>query len=336
MSASRIPSYERPIKMTWAPNLGALGNLGDMLSPLIIAALTGRQIAFRPHFWPGERLTALGTIGHSQVAGTVHVWGTGFQSQPRHRFSGQARSMGWRFTRYNVHAIRGPLSAQVLRLGGYSVPDIFGDPAWFLPGLWPDRSHKTIELGVLLHKSEIDQNSMDIRHPPFERYKIPTELAGSIKLFSLQIPRSVAAIANKIAEILSCKRILSTSLHGLVLAETYGIPCAAFDFHDGDSGRVRPFDESGLLDHRIRDFYAGLTCETIPVLRQKRHLRTDWDGAIRFIDTHWSPADRYDPERFLAAFPEQLGPVRAEPVTEIQALEDLVNLNPLYPWLRRR
>lgn len=67
---------------------------------------------------------------------------------------------------------------------------------------------------------------------------------------------NVAAIKVKVGEILSCRRVLGTSLHGLIIAESYGIVCATFDIHDGAKGRFAAYDDTAL-DHRMRDFYAG-------------------------------------------------------------------------------
>jgi hypothetical protein len=195
----------------------------------------------------------------------------------------------------------------MLRAEGIEAPAVFGDPALLLPRLWPgtdvERRH---ELGVFVHVSELDAprlNAAPLKE--FRRYEVPAGLGGVVVVHHTLVSRSVAAMRAALDRLLRCRRVLSTGLHALVLAEAYGIPCAVFDIHAGPHAMVAPDDDGQTLDHRMRDFYAGLGAPRVPVFRTNRHLPTDWDAAIRFIDTHWSPT-AYDPAPLLSAFPESL------------------------------
>lgn len=299
-----------------------VGNLGDLLSPLIVAALTGRRVRFVPSTWPGPRLAALGTIGQKQRLGTAHLWGTGFAGTG----AGFHVARGWRcprLTRLLPHALRGPFSAAMLRAAGLDPPAVFGDPAILLPRLRPappgPRRHA---LGVFLHITETDREAPDAGpRPEFRRYQVPPGLARAVLVRPMHVAASLEGIAARLEELLACERVLSTSLHALVLAEAYGIPCAVFDVHPGPSGRMAPDDDALPLDHRMRDVYAGAGARAVPVFRTERHRETDWEAAIRFIDAHWAPL-RLDADALLEAFPARFGPLRATPLGE--GLESLL------------
>lgn len=293
-----------------------MGNFGDLLSPLVVAAFSGRPVRHVPYVWPGARLVAIGTIGQRQRLGHAHLWGTGMggAGEPFHI------ARGWKrpgLTRLSATALRGPFSAAMLRAEGIEAPHVFGDPALLLPLFWPGEGvAKRHELGVFLHLSELTGATLDATPlPEFRRYQVPPALTGAVVVRHTLVPHSLAGMRAALEALLACRRVLSTGLHALVLAEAYGIPCAAFDIHTGPPTTMAPEDERQPLDHRMRDFYAGLGARRVPVFRTERHLPTDWDAAIRFIDAHWAPTP-FDPAPLLAAFPARFGSLRAEPRRE--------------------
>lgn len=293
-----------------------MGNFGDLLSPLVVAAFTGRPVRHVPYLWPGARLAAIGTIGQRQRLGHVHFWGTGIggKGEPFRI------ARGWRrpgLTRVSAPALRGPFSAAMLRAEGIEAPHVFGDPALLLPRIWPGEGvAKRHELGVFLHLSELTGATLDASPlPEFRRYQVPSSLAGAVVVRHTLVPHSLAGMRAALEALLACRRVLSTGLHALVLAEAYGIPCAVFDIHAGAHAMMAPEDETQPLDHRMRDFYAGLGARRLPVFRTERHRETDWDAAIRFIDDHWAPTP-HDAAPLLEAFPAGFGPLRAAPQRE--------------------
>jgi hypothetical protein len=200
--------------------------------------------------------------------------------------------------------VRGRKTASVLKAAGIEVPDVYGDPVWFLPRIFPmDGIDKTCELGVVLHLSEL-ANADPSSGPKdiYRRYNIPAALAGSIRIINTLIEPGIGAIEDKIREIVACRRILSTSLHGLVIAEAYGIPCAWFGTYGGGVRELDANDASARIDHRIRDFYSGTDRPALLAICQDRSLETDWVEAMDAIDRRYVPA-QYDPSALFAAFP---------------------------------
>lgn len=282
------------------------GNFGDSLGPLLVAAFSDRTVA-RPHplFW-GHRLITIGTTAHLVSRCVADLWGTGapganspFQLQRDFR-------PRW-LTKLIPHALRGPFSAALLAEAGYGQPLALGEPAWLLPKLWPKPARPPRhELGVIIHLSEAaNRHPGALAHPEFLRYHVAPELADTVRIITTVHALNASAMRAKLDEMLDCRRILSTGLHGLVLAEAYGLPCAAFDIHAGQSGRVSLTTEAPL-DHRVRDFYAGIGQREALVLRQERHQPTDWEAAIRFLDREWSSVS-FDATPLLESFPARYG-----------------------------
>lgn len=315
------------MRLFWLSGQGDTGNLGDLLGPIIVAAFTGRPVRWVPGRLRWPRLVTIGTMGHMQRSGTVHLWGTGFQGSNASRFRTQSDFVAPADTRFVAHAVRGPFSARLLHSAGIEVPPVYGDPAMLLPQLWSGAEvQKRWDLGVVLHLTESRALQEPEAPPEFRRYLIPPHLRDSVTLIDTQVPRTVQGVRERVEQMLACRRILSTSLHGVAIAEAYGIPCATFDFHPGESGRFDAADDGTDIDHRMRDFYAGAGAPDILVYRRMRHMETDWEAAMAFLDAHWRPL-RYDPAPLAAAFPRRYGslsatniPARAEELERLAGL----------------
>jgi len=296
---------DQGVAVAWAASTAArpYANLGDALSPVIISTLSGLPVTRRNFDSQSARLCAVGTIGHAQKNGSVHLWGTGMDGainpvRPSEPYSKPGETL------FTIHATRGPFTADILRREGLTAPQIYGDPVWFLPKLFPrPASPPTYELGVILHLTELDAytSTAGVRDI-FERYSVPEALRSSVRIISPITERDLDSMEARLSEILSCKRIASTSLHGLVIAETYGVPCVWFAPFPG-GGQIAYLDQEGCkLDHRMRDFYAGVGKWTLPIFASDRRLPTDWNELIDWIDNHYSPCD-FDGAALFDAYP---------------------------------
>ena len=166
------------------------GNLGDLLTPIIIDRLFHRM----PVFCPRRSFLGVGSTISKARAGTT-VWGSGLSSADREDHPG---------ARYI--AVRGPLTRNVLRHRGRNVPDIYGDPAILMPFAYMTDVRTTHELGLVPH------------HTHLPRVK---NLPQGVALINLLVG-SVEDIFNRIDQIAQCEIIASSSLHGLVLGLAYG------------------------------------------------------------------------------------------------------------------
>lgn len=106
-------------------------------------------------------------------------------------------------------AVRGPLTRQILLNMGIKCPEIYGDPALLIPRIYSPKQPKTHKLGIIPHYATIKEFERFIDEP-------------SVKVIHT---RNYSSWLRFIDEIRSCECIVSMSLHGLIIAEAYGIPC---------------------------------------------------------------------------------------------------------------
>lgn len=171
-------------------------NFGDLLSPWLANKISGKEVievgGSQPHY------VAIGSvIGMARPLSMV--WGTGsFGFDPKEPICDTATYL----------AVRGPLTRSKLDNAGIRCPRIYGDPALLTPEFYRPEIKQTHEVGVVLRWSEDKWNNA---------------LNGDgIKKIYLK----TGAIEETLDEILSCKKIITSSLHGLIIADAYGIPNA--------------------------------------------------------------------------------------------------------------
>jgi pyruvyltransferase len=125
----------------------------------------------------------------------LHVWGSGFMNE-----TGKAL---WPQT-LTFHAVRGPLSRDKLRLP--SLP--MGDPALLLPKIWakpPVGAAVALIPHFITYRDFVDAYANDLP----KHWRI-VDLLGS--------PEAITR------EIASAEVVISSSLHGLIVADAYSVP----------------------------------------------------------------------------------------------------------------
>jgi pyruvyltransferase len=167
-------------------------NAGDMLTTPILkhfgyeAVLTGRNNK--------GKLLGVGSIMRALRAGDT-VWGAGCIL--KHEVNGK----GCRFL-----AVRGPKTKELIK--NANVPAIYGDPGLLLPLIYNPDIKVTHEVGIVPHYVD--------KQTAYSKYAIDSKYN---KFIDIQ-----ADWQTVVKEIKSCKKIISSSLHGIVIAEAYGIP----------------------------------------------------------------------------------------------------------------
>lgn len=252
-------------------------------------------------------MAAIGTIAQELRNGRIHIWGTGLDRRvnPLDRAS-TAGYVPPPHTQFVVHATRGPLSRQTFLDNGIPAPEIYGDPALLLPRLFAFDLEKKWDLGVIVHLSELSDIGPDAQlRETLARYRVPPELADRVRIINTWTPRSARDVLAKVEEIGHCRRALSTSLHGLTVAEILGVPALHFPIEGQGLDRFDVMDPACRLDHRFRDYYAGTGRATVRALGQQRHLTTPWRDVFAMIDDAYRPPV-WDPAPLLRAFPHPL------------------------------
>jgi pyruvyltransferase len=167
----------------------------------MVSELSGKKvIKVQSDYFHGNHMMAAGSIIDHAQRSTI-IWGSGLISS----------SIEFKSEMINVRAVRGKLTRQRLIERGVACPEIYGDPALLIPKLYPklDRHKKIFKLGVIPHY-------VDKEHEWIGRIKKDENV--------LLIDIQNANIFAFIDEVLSCDVIVSSSLHGLIVADAYQIP----------------------------------------------------------------------------------------------------------------
>lgn len=304
------PGEAAAVALGWAaaPAGAAVVNLGDALSPVIVAAMSGLPVRHAAFESETERMAAVGTIAHALRGGTVHLWGTGLDASRAAPGGAEGGYAAPPDTVFHVHAMRGPFSADAMRRGGVAAPEIFGDPVYFLDRVMPlGEVEKVWDLGVILHLSELSPPTAEDPArplPQMRRYGVPEGFADRVRIIDMYCAPTWGAIEAKLREIAACRAILSTSLHGLVIADVYGVPNAWFGFGPEGLREADPMNPRASFDHRVRDLYAGQGRARAKVVYSRREQPSDWDqliGLSRELTAH-----RPDTRALFDAFPGPL------------------------------
>jgi hypothetical protein len=197
-------------------------NFGDIITPYLVAKLTGKRAIL---FWPGSKMARL--FRHSIMTGSIishsrpgtWVWGSGIISR-------NDAIAGGRFL-----AVRGPLTAAHLAAMGFVPPTVYGDPGLLLPLVYDRPVNRAYRYGIVAHY--VDHAAISALLPDDE-----------VLLIDL-LTDDIETVIDKIR---SCERVLSSSLHGLIVAHSYGIPAAWWKFSD----------KLGGDDVKFHDYYASV------------------------------------------------------------------------------
>lgn len=270
-------------------------NFGDGLSAVVLALLTQKRIIRANFDSESHRISAIGTILHSFNNGYVDVWGSGLDSrigQGSEFYVGPKNP----HTILKLHAVRGRFTASHLSCLGYSDPGRYGDPAILIKLFLKDglEIHENKrKVGLVCHFTEFEAYS-PTSTPKLDRQRYHNlDPAEFVVINPLVMPNAVSVI-NKVKEIASYGFIISTSLHGLIIADAFGIPCAMLGSENIRPGCLCNFDPSSPIDHRFRDYHSGLSIPWTPVFSVPYNEQLDYTGCVNFLTSLPSKALQID------------------------------------------
>lgn len=196
--ADTITEQGLPLYYWRQPNLV---NFGDYLSLKLVERIVGEEVrVYKKRLFSYEKkLLAVGSVLIFSNQNDV-IWGTGTNGKRMNKSE-------YNFTNLDVRAIRGPLSRQFLiDTFGIEVPEIYGDPALLVPYFFPEfkkQENPAFEYLVIPHYTE------EKMFPKNNAYEVvyPTE-----DLFTV------------FEKITQSGFVISSSLHGVIVAESFGIP----------------------------------------------------------------------------------------------------------------
>ena len=258
-----------PVHYRQAGRYPGIGNWGDELNRHLLAALTGRRVERveakaarqRAHF------LAVGSVMHAATPASI-VWGTGMIA-PTHLPAAAPR---------RICAVRGPLTREKLEAAGIACPPVYGDPALLLGRFYKPAKPRHERMAVV-------PNYIDADLPAVARL-VEAEHAMLIR------PDAPGHWLDFVDEIAGASLVVASSLHGLIVAEAYGVPAVWAKFSDRITGG----------DFKYLDFYAS-----IGKPGQKPVVVTGEADfpSLKAASAAWKPGD-FDPEPLLAACPFRL------------------------------
>lgn len=235
VSGVRVVRWNPPRPDATTGEVSRINNFGDLIGPLIVAQLVEGHAVAAPTATPERpRLLAVGSVLHLAEDYDL-VWGSGV--------NGKVSRSEMSAKHLDIRAVRGPLSGDILRSRGHSVPVTYGDPALLLPLLFPQTAlwalTKTRSMTVIPNFN--DMSAFD----PAD----PAVLSPRTDLWTL-----VRAIAES-------EFVVGSSLHAIIIAEALGVP-------------ARPITSAAEHYLKYFDYFAGTG-------RSHVVLATDVEEAIK-------------------------------------------------------
>ncbi|MGI3212815.1 polysaccharide pyruvyl transferase family protein [Roseovarius tibetensis] len=172
-------------------------NVGDLLNPYMVTQHTGRRVhkALTHRF---RHLMGIGSILEGAGPRSV-IWGSGSING-----TGPRRPI----TAGQIHALRGKRTLALMQeICGVSLDVPLGDPGLLMPIFHDPEVETDMRVGIVPHHSEKDIARRIAEAMPRDHLVI--DVALDPEAFIRQMRR--------------CRVILSSSLHGLILADAYGI-----------------------------------------------------------------------------------------------------------------
>ena len=196
-------------------------NVGDTLTPPLLNHF-GYEVKLVDRHTRGK-LLAVGSVMICARPGDF-VWGAGCM-----------RDLPTTKRDCRFLAVRGPRTRELI--SGSPVPEVYGDPGLLLPLLYDPDVPVRHEVGIIPHYLDRDLAPRDGYH-------------------FIDVARDWRSF---VREVKSCRRVVSSSLHGIVIAEAYGVPAewavfsdrvlgGEFKFQDYFLGTGREPQRQGSLD----------------------------------------------------------------------------------------
>lgn len=243
-----LNKYKAPLKVFWWRNrFPSQLNFGDEITPIIIESIWGRDC-----LWTDIsecELAGAGSIiemlDDRVQENRIKVWGSGFIKD------------GPKLTNKHLdfYAIRGPLSLGRIK----NTHDVaLGDPGLLANLVFPPSPSKNQKIGIVPHYVDVDSVALK-KILKKNNYRI-------INVFD-----SPAEVAEQIT---ACEIIFSSSLHGLIFADSYGIPNYWLSLSDKLTGG----------DYKFRDYYMSTkrpVARIVPEVLEKEKSPKEIDSLIQ-------------------------------------------------------
>lgn len=181
-------------------------NYGDELSYYLIKELTGKHVVNYydiPRLKKKENILFIGSLVEHFVTPDTVIWGSG-------ALIGGSEPL--RAIPKKVLAVRGKFTRDYLLNNGVDCPEVYGDPALLLPYVYKPNVNKKFKIGIIPHHSDIESDLIS---------RIANQASGEVRIINFVDYHDWKTVIDEICE---CEYIISSSLHGLIIADAYNIP----------------------------------------------------------------------------------------------------------------
>jgi pyruvyltransferase len=213
-------------------------NFGDYISLKLVEIILGGPIRayVKGQKNSEQKLLATGSIISFAQDGDL-VWGSGINGKLLNKKDYKCKTL-------DIRSVRGPLTRRFLKEQlNIDCPEVYGDPALLVPYFFPEftRSEKpTYDYIIIPHYSEEDL----FQKEEWDNVVFSTEPWEQV-----------------LTKILDSRFVIASSLHGVIIAEAYGIPARLlrvsnneplFKYQDYYLGTGRPtFEYASTIDQAL-------------------------------------------------------------------------------------
>lgn len=249
-------------------------NYGDELSYYLLKELTGKYVVNYydiPRLEKKENILFIGSLVEHFVNPDTVIWGAGallggsepLKSLPK-----------------KVLAVRGKLTRNYLQNNGVDCPEVYGDPALLLPYVYKSDVNKKFKIGIIPHHCDLGSPLIN---------GIVNQIPDACRVINFVDYKDWKTVIDEICE---CEYIISSSLHGLIIADAYNIPNLWIKLSDNIIGG----------EFKFLDYFSGVSRLTDHPLLIKEDTTID---EIMKALSEYLPIN-FDSQKFISVAPISL------------------------------
>lgn len=189
-------------------------NWGDYVNLQLAKMISGKTIIPSIYCSFAPKVAMVGSILPWAMDSETIVWGSGCLNSHDPMWNNIEKPR-------NVCAVRGPLTRSVLLRHGIECPEVYGDPVLLFPRYYNPMISKSGKIGIVPHVSSINM-------------AICEELCKKNKNIMIINPVKFSTWHEFIDKIVSCRFVLSSSLHGIIVADAYHVPNVWVSFREDE------------------------------------------------------------------------------------------------------
>lgn len=252
-------------------------NFGDMIGPYLISKITGYPVInIIDSTAPG--FITVGSIMHHINRRGMVVWGSGLIEPPTDQLMKSIKKY-----EPEILSVRGKETANLLENAGVKVSDIdaLGDPALIMPLFYRPNM-------------ETDRNMIAVCPHYTHKSSFFDCFSGVDGVAIVDVQRDLEFVIDNIATAKTC---ISTSLHGIIIAQAYDVPWVWLEIVDNNLRGN---------DFKFRDFFS--TLNAAQVVRVRVTLKELANLDLHLIASQASLPDKlYNEDLILGVLKDKLG-----------------------------